>query len=341
MIARVLLDAAVEIWGFVLPWWGWLIAAILAVLVAVVLVFMIWEWWETRSLGADDDYPEERNSEIVIPYYAESETLRSLANELKLDVPTARQVTKSKRLTIGFKSTSGEGGHSETSEFTGSIPLSKLAKALEVVRYDGNNAVTDVTDAPMVSDEGALSGAIEQIRSDFPAQSETAVLLSRVKEAFGTERAEAMAQKKRKEFERIGQRNQLLIIRGQMGLAGAEQGEAGPTLHLTHFNPTPAYVAANARTHGEREEVKADLVPVSEGVGLQVALPDASALTPAGRERLHRGQSVYVGILAHSPSFDEATGILTCSAWAVWGETMPDWEERFSESRYYGAGRRY
>ncbi len=332
--------SATEIWGVHLPWWGWAIGALVAVVVIVVLIFVIWEWWETRSIGSDDDYPEEGNAEIVVPYYEEADSLRRLANQLKLDVPTARQVTKSRRLSFGFKGTSGEGGHSETSEFSGSMPLSKLAKALEVVRYDGNNVVTDATDAPLVSDEGALSGAIEQIQSDFPAKSETAVLLSRVQEAFGTERVEAMAGKKREEFQRIGQRNQLMIIRGQLDLAGPGDGAAGPILSLTHFNPTPAYVAANARSRGD-EEVKADLVPVPEGVGLCVALPDGAALTPAGRERLHRGQSVYVGVLAHSPSFDVETGVLICSAWAVWGETMPDWEERFSEHRHYGMGRRY
>lgn len=123
-------------------------------------------------------------------------------------------------------------------------------------------------------------------------------------------------------------------MRGQFGLAQPGQGGAGPRLGLTHFNPTPAYIAASIRARGG-EEVEADLIAIPDGVGLQVALPDADALTPAGQERLHRGQAVYAAVIAHSPSFDDATGILTCSAWAVWGETMPDWEERTRESRYY------
>jgi hypothetical protein len=303
---------------------------------------VLWEWWEGRGWPSEIDDPEERgDSKIVVPYYVESKSLQGLVSDLKLDIPTARQVTKSKRLTLGLKGASGEGSHSETAEFSGSVPLPKLAKALEEpVRYDGDSPATEVADAPLVSDQGALSGAIEQIQADFPATSETAVLLSRVQEVFGAERTEAMAAKKRKEFAEIGKRNQLIIVRGQFGLAEHGGEGVGPTLKLTHFNPTPAYVAANARAHGD-EEVTADLVPMPEGVGLQVALPDASALTPAGGERLRRGQPVYVGVISHSPSFDEETGILTCSAWAVWGETMPDWEVRMSNYRYYGPGRPY
>jgi hypothetical protein len=338
-----LLIAGVDIWGLELPWWVWVSGSILAGLALLFLGFMAWDWWETRSLRHGADYPEEGGtSEITVPYYVETDSLKALASELKLDIPIARQVTRSRRLSFGFKGASGEGGQSETSEFSASISLPRLAKTLqEPVRYDGNDPAKDVTDAPLVSDEGLLSGAIEQIQSDFPATSETSELLSRVQEVFGNERVEAMAGKKRKEFEEIGKHNQLMIIHGQFGLAERGGEGIGPKLRLTHFNPTPAYVAANARASGD-QQVEIDLVPIPDGVGLQVTLPDANGLTPAGRERLHRGQSVYVGIIAHSPSFDEHSGLLTCSAWAVWGEQMPDWEERTSQYRHYGRnGPRY
>lgn len=323
---------AIQLWFVDLTWWALLIAAVAFVILCAVL----WFWWSERALFRDDEFSEEpESSQIVVPYYEEKDSLRSLANELKFEAPTARQVTKSKRISFGFKSTTGEGGKSETAEFSGSIPLPKLAKALEEpLRYEGIGPATDAADAPLVSDEGVLSGAIEQIQSELPGTSETAELLSRVQEAYGAERGEALAEKKRREFAGIGKRNQLMVIRGQFGLAEQDQVPTDrPCLRLTHFNPTPAYVAASIRARGE-EEVEADLVTIPSGVGLQVALPDGDALTPAGQERLHRGQAVYVGVIAHSPSFDDATGVLTCSAWAVWGETMPDWEERTRE-RFY------
>lgn len=323
---------AIQLWFLDLPWWGW-VAALVGV---VVLGYFLWTWWEDRYLLGGEEFSEEpESSQIVVPYYEEPGSLRSLANELKLDAPTVRQVTRSKRISIGFKATTGEGGQSETAEFSGSIPLPKLAKALEEpLRYEGIGPATEAADAPLVSDEGVLSGAIEQIQAELPGTSETAELLSRVQEAYGAERVEAMAEKKRKEFAQIGKRNQLLVIRGQFGLAESGRGHAGPTLRLTHFNPTPSYVAASIRARGG-EEVEADLIAIPAGVGLQVALPDEGALTPAGHERLHRGQAVYVGVIAHSPSFEQGDGLLSCSAWAVWGETMPDWDERTRQARYY------
>jgi len=178
------------------------------------------------------------------------------ANELKFEAPTARQVTRSKRISFGFKGAAGEGGRSETAEFSGSLPLPRLAKALEEpLRYEGIGPATDAADAPLVSDEGVLSGAIEQIKSELPGTSETAELLSRVEEAYGTERVEAAAEKKRREFGRIGKRNQLLVIRGQFGLAQPGQGKAGPQLGLTHFNPTlPISPRASARGVGKRSK---------------------------------------------------------------------------------------
>jgi hypothetical protein len=324
--------AALQFWVVDLPWWGWLIALLLIVLLA----YFAWVWrQDSRLMGGEDFGEEPESSQIVVPYYAETESLRDLGNDLKLDVPTARQVTRSKRLSIGFKGTSGEGGQSETAEFAETLPLPRLAKALEEpVRYEGIGPATDAADAPLVSDEGVLSGAIQQIKSELPGRSETAELLDRVQEAYGTERVEAMAGKKRREFEVIGKRNQLMVVRGQFGLLERGGEGIGPKLRLTHFNPTPAYIAASMRARGG-EEIEADLIAIPDGVGLHVTLPDATALTPAGRERLHRGQPVYVGLIAHSPSFDEESGILTCSAWALWGETMPDWDQQTSEYRYY------
>jgi hypothetical protein len=145
-----------------------------------------------------------------------------------------------------------------------------------------------------------------------------------------------MAQKKREELARIGRRNQLMIFRGQIELAKPGGNDARPTLRFTHFNPTPSFLAANARAG---DEAKAALVPIPPGVGIQVALPDSSALTPPGPQAGSSRPVRNVGVPAHSPSFNADSGVLTCSAGAARGEAMPDWEERLGDYRFYGPGR--
>lgn len=308
----------------------------LVVLGVFVLGYFAFEWIDMWLEDDPDDLPEETgSSEVVYPYYVEGESLRNLAHDLRVEFPTARQITKSRRLSVGIKGTSGEGGQSETSEFAGPIPLSKLAEAAESYgAYEGHGPALEVTQAPLVSDESVLSAAIEQIKGDFSGTSQTAVLLSRVREVFGAERVEAMANKKREELREIGRRNQLLIMHGQFGRAEAGRGGSGPTVMLTHFNPRPDFVPPDPYKH-EAREPQTDLIPIAEGVGLRVVLPDAEALTSAGRERINRGQPFYAGMIAHSPSFDEDTGTLTCSAWAVWGRAMPDWKARARSEPYY------
>ena len=78
-----------------------------------------------------------------------------------------------------------------------------------------------------------------------------------------------------------------------------------------------------------------------------MVLPDSKALTPAGSERILRGEPFYAGLIAHSPSFNPETGILTCSAWAIWGENTPNWNELVhypyggARGIPHGAGRSY
>lgn len=326
---------ATSFWFVDLPWWAFWPLLAVAVLIALFAIFVLYELWEDRDVSRwDEEEVENRPSPVVYPYYVESGSLRELAHSVKLDLPTGKQVTKSKRLSFNLKGTGGEKGDSETEEYEGQLPLLELAQKVQESSYYGNEntPATDVADAAAVSDESALSAAVEQIQRDFPSTSQTAELLSNVQRAFSSERVEALSAKKREEFEGIAKENQMLVFKGQFAFLGVGPNDCGPTLRLTHFNPTPGYMSPRASDDGQ---VRPDLIPVPEGVGLNVALPDKKALTPAGSERILRNEPFFAGLIAHSPSFDSQTGILTCSAWAIWGEKTPDWHER-ANYRYRG-----
>jgi hypothetical protein len=330
---------ATQFWFVDLPWWAFWPLAALGLLVVAFLAFVLWEALDDWKISRWQEKEEDKrvSAEVVYPYYAESESLRNLAHAVKFDLPTGRQVTKSKKLSFTLKGTGGETGDSETQEYGSQLPVLELAtKVEESWTRDGTTPATQVAHAASVSDEGALSAAIEQLQRDFPATSQTAELLSRVQEAFSGERIEALAVKKREEFEAVAKRNQLMVFRGQFGFKQAGREGCGPTLKLTHFNPTPGYLSPRSSGEGEGE---ADLIPVPEGVGLDVVLPDGKALTAAGRERIQRPEPFYAGVIAHSPSFNKDTGTLTCSAWAIWGQKMPDWSVQVEPPfhRYGGA----
>lgn len=292
---------------------------------------------EERRWRAQEE--EARASAVIYPYYVEVNGLRELARSVKLDLPTARKVTKSKRLSFGSKGTRGEAGQSETEEFDSQVPLLELAAQAERSwSHDGAGPALGVATAPYVSDERVLSNAIEQIERDFAAQSQTAELLSRVKEVFGDERVEALAVKKRDEFKAIADRNQLMVFKGQFAYREDGPPGSGPTLKLTHFNPSHGYSSPRAAVEGDTQE--AALIPVPDGIGLTVVLPDEKSLRPAGRERIMRRAPFYAGIIAHSSSFNEETGTLTCSAWAIWGESTPNWNELEPGYPFMGPGAR-
>ncbi len=332
---------AASFWFIDLPWWAFWSLVAVVVLVGGFVLWFLWDEWGTwrltRGVNGPDD--EDMPSKIVYPYYVESGSLRDLAHTVKLDLPTGKHITKSKKFGFNIKGTGGESGDSETEEYGGQLPLLELAERVEESgMYGGDSPARRVADAASVSDEGALSAAIEQIQQDFPTTSQTAELLSHVQDAFSGERVEALAAKKREEFENIAKRNQLLVFKGQFAFKEVGRDGCGPTLKLTHFNPTPGYISP--RGANNEDDLRADLIPLPEGVGLDVTLPDGKALTPAGGERILRGEPLYAGLIAHSPSFNSETGRLTCSAWAIWGENTPDWNE-LAHYRYGGRGGPY
>jgi hypothetical protein len=176
----------------------------------------------------------------------------------------------------------------------------------------------------MIEDRAVLSEAIASLTRSVGETSKTRELLEQVEEVFDHERLETVVKQKRSELEETAHRERLILMRGTFNRVAGGAGGEPPVIGITEFDP-PRYYGEPG--HGASSEPQP--MPVPDSVGIRVALPDDSAFTPAGRERIARGDPFYARLIAHSPSYDEATGTLTCAAYAVWGTTRPRPELRY------------
>jgi hypothetical protein len=264
---------------------------------------------------------------LAFPYYVDSGGLRLLADSLGIDVPVARETASARRVTLDANHVSGEKSRSDTARFEGHIHLNRLAAQLKA-----SAAYREVADVlgqiPQIRDLDILSAAITLIPS-MPAD-EVAEGLTL---AYKTERQRTIMSAKRAELSQVAQHNQLVILRGtfeKCAIVRAEKLRAG--VRLTHLESNEVAYSRNDEHPGRRTE-QASEMPMPEGVGVHVVLPSPECFTAAGTERLERGASFYAQVIAHSASFDDATGVLTCSAYALWGMPRPsrllDYEQRY------------
>jgi hypothetical protein len=308
-----------------LLWWVMgLVLLALAVLVALYRP-AIRDWLRQRQSRRWQ--AEERKAQdwgVIFPYYVEVKSLRELAQRVNLELPSSRRVTTSRRLNLGIKGLGGQAGGSETEEFEGQIPLQELAfEAERSWSSGGTGPAIAVATAPYLDSRTMVSTAIEQVEEEGIPNG-APELLPRIQELFREQREEALVNQKKFEFHSIAARNLLMVFQGQCAFLQEGEEGCGPTLQLTHFNPSFGFPVPPA-AKGEHE--KPGLVPVPKEVGLNIALPDRESLLPAGRERILRRSPFYAGVIAHSPSFNLETGTLTCSAWAVWGAATPTWDD--------------
>lgn len=294
-------------------------------IVAGFLLLLALGWW---SLGREGDFAEfpgdEEAERLAIPYYVEREGLRSLAASFRIELPLTREVTRQRRLMARVRGFGGERAQSETRQYSGEIDLSRLVRMLDE-KLDYDACARDLADVPMVEDRQVLSDAISHLDRSVGETSQTRELLRQVEEVYDRERSETVVKQKRDELREVGERQKLILMRGQFNVA---PGGATALIVLTHFDPPPYY-----RGYGpEAGETEAKPLPVPDGVGIRIALPDESAFTPAGKERINRGDRFYARIIAHSPSHNSETGMLSCAAYAIWGTNRP----RPNREHYHG-----
>jgi hypothetical protein len=245
-----------------------------------------------RSPGSELVSAETPTDDLHYPYYLAREDVRVLAQTFKIVLPDMRETTRKRGVRIGSASRGSiERGRESTTTTPEQINLPALARLLRT-RIGPEHLSVDVGHVPeaYVSDAPLEAAARENLIAD-----------------------------KRRSLQAVADGNKLVVIRGyiQQSRRGPEEGQqfSGMALELTHLS---------SEKLGSKEPSgnPAELV-MPQGVAVVIALPAATSCTDAGHERFKRDQAFFGEVIAHSPSFDESTGVFTCAAYAVWGCIKP------------------
>jgi hypothetical protein len=330
------------IWGLLAIAWWWLIPAVvvgmLLFIPAILLVILVGEAasWSWRRLGKRR---RAGRPTVAYPYYVDESGLRALATGLKIDLPLSRQVTRSRTFTGTFRGLGGQHGRSETSVFASAIDLNRLVTEItDSVGSDKLETTLGVT--PYVRDEDVLADAAAQLEESLGETSKTRELLKRLQETFETEKLESVAAAKRDELRAVADSGKLIILEGQLARHEGSNNGMPVELDLTYlapprWPPQVYYEVIRAGGKGEdawiergriaqrraeeRRQKQPDETPMPSGVSLRLILSDLESFTSSGRERLTRTEPVYARAIAHSATYDAASGALSCYAYAVWG----------------------
>jgi hypothetical protein len=256
---------------------------------------------------------------LAFPYYIDVRGLRGLSASLGIELPTLSERSSDKRLSAQAAGAGAEGRWGESSQHEGHIHLNDLAAQLKQ-----KIAYRDIVDVlgviPRVHDRGILDIALGHINNMPPDQSPGA-FTEQLQSAYDAERNRKIASAKRQELEQVALQNQLVILRGTF--EGVLEQDECRYVRLTHLEPlemvpeSPDTPESEFPPEAGESETAAMLMP--EEVGIEAVLPANDDFIAAGRERLERGAPFYGRLIGHSASFDSATGVLTCSAYAVWG----------------------
>lgn len=261
-----------------------------------------------------------RESSLAYPYYVDAPGLRTLADSLGITLPVVRETSSERRANLTVRTAGVERTGRNTTQAEGHIHLNDLASELKQSAAYGD--VVDVLGfIPLVNDPTILREVIRQIEYAPSGEEETHDLLARLHTAYELERARTVAEAKKEELRQVAQQNQLVILRGTFETCSLSGDDAQVCVRLTHLEgPGVPFKAVQSPAD---LGVDTPEIPMPDDLGIEAVLPATEAFTAAGRERLSRGRPFYGRLIGHSASFDSDTGILTCSAYAVWGMTRP------------------
>lgn len=271
--------------------------------------------WRRRQKHA---VSEQASSSLAFPYYLDSPGLRTLADSLGIELPISRERTSERRLRLGTRETGGERARVDTT--TSEAPIHLNALAAQLGRTGAYRDIVDVLGLiPRVNDRGVLRAAISHLRYMPPPQPGEDDIEDRLRAAYDAQRRREIAQAKRQELRQVAKQNQLVILRGTFE---ATSSESDLCVRLTHLERAEVVYEEPESPGGHLDPGPSEMAMPDE-VGILAVLPGDQLLTTAGRERLARRAPFYGRLIGHSASFDEQTGVLTCSAFAVWGMPRP------------------
>jgi len=276
--------------------------------------------WSLRRKSAAKGEPAVPS--LAFPYYVDDAGLRTLADSLGIDLPLTRESGSERRVKVEARGVGGERARHESSQSAGHIHLNHLAAELK-----RSAAFRDVVDVlglvPPVGDQSILSAALSHIEYMPSVGAEESDLSERLKSAYRLEHTRTVASAKRAELKHVPAQNQLVIVRGTFeAVVFPGSQHHGLLVRLTHLEASEVVYESAETPIGAPESEPVEM-PMPEGVGIEAVLPAEDAFTPAGLERLHRGIPFYGRFIGHSASFHEASGVLTCCAYAVWGMPRP------------------
>jgi hypothetical protein len=288
---------------------------------------MRWRWRKQTSL-------HNQEASLAFPYYLDAPGLRHLADSLGIDLPLSQERSTGRSLSVSPRGVGSTRQSHSSSLSEGQIHLNRLATQLT------SAALQDVAHllglVPRVSGSSLLSAAISHIEYMPEEARSHADLSEKLRTAYEIERSRAVALAKRIELEQVATQNQLVILRGQFEKVSPSDQATQLSIRLTHLESVSIPYKnslAPEPSPPELPDEPADDLEMPDEVGVHVVLPAKDALTPSGVERLERGAPFYGRLIAHSASFDQTTGILTCCAYAVWG--MPRPAKLLTEVRSY------
>jgi hypothetical protein len=265
--------------------------------------------WLRGRRAADPTPPS-----LAFPYYVDVRGLRGLADSLGIELPTLRERRTEKRLRAQGHGIGGELGLEEGRQLEGHIHLNVLV--VELRRRVPNPDLVDVLGViPRVPGEAILDAAIEKVEN-MPREEVAEELPERLQAAYESGRIRRIAVVKRQELRQVAELNQLVILRGTFELVDCDDERT--IVRLTHLEPGEL-VPGSAPTPAEDEPPGTSEIRMPEEVGVEAVLPSGEAFTADGRERLDRGAPFYGQLIGHSASYNQSSGVLTCSAWALWG----------------------
>lgn len=264
--------------------------------------------WIKKKGGGESSPPS-----LAFPYYVDTKGLRGLADSLGIELPTVRERKRDARISAGSHGIGGEAGGEEGRQLEGHIHLNVLA--VELQRRVAYPQIVDVLGlVPQVPDEKILGDALAKVEN-MPPEETNERLSERLRAAYETERIRRIATVKRQELHHVAKQNQLVILRGTFEKAPCEDGRT--MVRLTHLEPVE--LLPGSALNPEEAAPQTGEMRMPEEVGIEAVLPASELFTSDGRERLNRGAPFYGQLIAHSASFNQSSGVLTCSAYALWG----------------------
>lgn len=223
-------------------------------------------------------------SDLVYPYYVDSDQLKTIAAGVNVEIPVSRGQEMTDGAAVGPTGASVKTEVKLKVELATQLNLAAFARRLRDL------------DAEYVADRLAIAP------DDWEKLDEPSLIAGKVAE-----------------FVEVGT-GKTVLLRGQLEPIREDRSDEMVLpihLRLTHLSREMLHDDVYPGT-GDFAVLR-----VPPALEIVMVLHDPDALMPSGRERLSREEPFFGEVIATSPGFDTESGRFTCAAVAVWGCAQP------------------